>query len=84
MKYALISGTRILQVEDASEGGKEPFQVNEAFEWVKIPQGVTVDEWHTYEDGEFVPPPPPPEALDPVMKLTAFLNDNPDVKALLS
>jgi len=31
----------------------------------------------------YAPPPPPPEPVAPAEKLAAFLNANPDVKALL-
>lgn len=83
MKYALISDNRILQVAEAAEGGGEPFTVNAAFQWVACKDDVT--EWFSYEDGKFLPPAPvATELADPVEKLAAFLNSNPDVKALLS
>lgn len=73
MKYALISGNRVLQVSDAAEDGGVPFQVNEAFQWVEC--GDQIDEWYTYENEAFTPLHPSPDTPAEPADLLAYAAD---------
>lgn len=80
MTYTIISAAY------ANDGNSAAILMTEEAAAVLISAVDTPEEWVAMlawgEPSAYVPPPPPPQA-DPVDKLVAFLNSNPDVRALL-